>query len=218
MQTRVLGVVGGVVAAISCTDLPDIEPGACGNGVVEAGEDCDTFDQGAHVCRKDGERACRFVCSTDPELPGSPCPDGWGCGDDGTCRKASGSFAAWGETIEWPTRQIFVADFDGDLQDDVLTVADDVLVASFFDESGSIEAETVLFIDQARPAVGELSAEVSRSCRKARASSPSAWSTSSARSSSSSSTSARAAGRSRRSSSLSDRRDRRSRGRCPPAA
>ena len=52
-----------LIAQVSCADLPPIEPGQCGNGVVDPGEQCDTFataGQGT-VCGEpdDGELACQ---------------------------------------------------------------------------------------------------------------------------------------------------------------
>src|SRR4028119_2046392 len=78
----------------ACARLPELAVGACGNGVVEAGEDCDTFASEGLSCRARGElNACRFACSRQGGGPESACPAGWGCGvDDGICRAPSGTF------------------------------------------------------------------------------------------------------------------------------
>src|SRR5688572_13277854 len=81
------------VFAASCADLPPLEPGVCGNAVVDEDEDCDSLadpDLGPNtVCAAadDSTRACRYVCAQT-----TPCPIGWGCGPDGVCRYASGNY------------------------------------------------------------------------------------------------------------------------------
>ena len=75
------------LAAAGCADLEPMVAGECGNGVVEPerGEECDSFPEG--TCRPPGaEHECRLDCSE------TTCPDGYGCGLDGLCRKPSGKF------------------------------------------------------------------------------------------------------------------------------
>ncbi len=104
-----------VVIASACAELPVIERGTCGNFVLETGEDCDTPDAGSFACR-----SCRFDC-TD-----RPCPTGYGCGADFTCRKPTGAFNLSGPEIPVATLRLETADFDGDRRADVVaeTVAE----------------------------------------------------------------------------------------------
>src|SRR5579883_2961361 len=75
-----------------CADLPSLDAGVCGNGVIDPGEDCDTYPVGPGTsCRPPGDPVgqCRLDCT-----PGSghACPSGWGCGTDAVCREPNGSF------------------------------------------------------------------------------------------------------------------------------
>lgn len=83
-----------LLGASTCADLPYLEPGSCGDRVVEPeeGEDCDLLVDPSLgddlVCGPpDGSaQECRYVCD------GAECPVGWKCEDDGICRAPSGSF------------------------------------------------------------------------------------------------------------------------------
>src|SRR5262245_10700411 len=63
----------------SCSELPNLATGVCGNHVLEPGEECDQGDPscGAPV----SEHACRNVCPS-----GVTCPAGSFCGTDALCR------------------------------------------------------------------------------------------------------------------------------------
>lgn len=91
----------GAILIAGCTDLASISPGVCGNGVVEPelGEDCD----GASNCTA----ACRFSCDAM-----TACPDGFGCGYDGTCRAATGTFTAI--VHAFASSSMVINDVDGD--------------------------------------------------------------------------------------------------------
>jgi hypothetical protein len=66
-----------------CSELSSIEPNVCGNGVVEANEDCDSF---LGHCFE-----CSLVCTSDADCTelGGP---GFVCGLDALCHAPSGSF------------------------------------------------------------------------------------------------------------------------------
>ncbi|HEY5956537.1 MAG TPA: hypothetical protein VIV60_08295, partial [Polyangiaceae bacterium] len=77
-------------ASAACVDLPYVEPGVCGNGVTEPGEDCDSYAIAGQRCRAAGEaKECRYDCAI-PDAAATwskpQCPDGWSCGIDGICR------------------------------------------------------------------------------------------------------------------------------------
>ena len=80
-----------VIAALAgvggCQSLPDIEPGLCGNQVLDAGEDCDTNVEAGRACGTSDAAACRFVWAGTAE-----CPPGFAWGLDGICRNP---------TLEW---------------------------------------------------------------------------------------------------------------------
>ncbi len=81
-------------ALAACDDLPPAQEGVCGNQVVDPHEDCDTFAVGeGTLCRPPGsDGACRYACGAHGAPP--HCPEGMGCGVDGTCRAPAGTFVA----------------------------------------------------------------------------------------------------------------------------
>ena len=142
--------------AASCASLPEIQRGVCGNGVIEAGEDCDT--QPAGSCRKAGSAGeCRFDCSLDSNNERRACPEGYGCGSDSICRAPSGDFVvAAAKPSEEPTFVMSVADFDGDKRDDLLMVGLNGLGISFFDSKGTPAGQFRMPTAPTIPAVGQL--------------------------------------------------------------
>lgn len=149
---------------MGCRDLPDIPRGTCGNGVVEAGEDCDTFAPSGQTCRPAGATgACRLECSRSSPSPA--CPAGWGCGLDATCREPAGRFAAVGELVESGSKKLLVGDMDGDGRADIVAESpSDVLGRRthrihFFDDGGRL-AKTLLVPGQLAGAdVGDLTGD-----------------------------------------------------------
>jgi hypothetical protein len=102
-----------LAVAASCTDLPPIEPGVCGNRVLDADEDCDTFSEfgeGTSCGAPASAQACTYVCSAE-----AACPAGWGCGQDGRCRRPSGAHtAAPGSPWRFKVQDFAIGDVDGD--------------------------------------------------------------------------------------------------------
>ncbi|MFO0660298.1 MAG: VCBS repeat-containing protein [Polyangiaceae bacterium] len=108
-------------SVIGCANLPDVAAGICGNGIVEAGEDCDSHDVGSTRCRGASESfPCRLDCSTSASGVTSTCPTGYGCGTDSVCRAPTGSFESTGTTIEGGAEKLLSGDFDGDGRADIL--------------------------------------------------------------------------------------------------
>ncbi len=112
--------------AAACANLPEIEPGACGNGVVDPEEDCDTrVDPALGAAARCGSpslgaRACRLICETH-----AGCPPRWGCGAAGICLAPHGAEpdgwrVAAGSPWSLPAAALAVGDVDGDAIPDVL--------------------------------------------------------------------------------------------------
>lgn len=100
----------------ACANLPDVAADTCGNRVIEANEDCDTFDVGSAKCGAKGTpTACRLLCTSTAE-----CPAGWGCGTDGICRAPSGQFDTTFVPVPSGQARLQVGDFDGDGRKDLL--------------------------------------------------------------------------------------------------
>ena len=121
----------GLLAA--CAPLDPIEVDVCGNGIVEAGEDCDRYADPDHTAdaasphsavepqcgvATDPISACRYVCNE----AGPPCPDGWACGHDGLCRHAIGLWTdPLGTFLQVRPGPIHVVELDGDGRLDLLS-------------------------------------------------------------------------------------------------
>lgn len=126
MRLRPL-VLGVSVLLLDCAALEKLTPGACGNRVVDADEDCDQPNEddggaGARRCGQPEQGAtlrCHFVCTTTTD-----CPSGWGCSVDGICRAPSGTFSAAGDAFSAGVQTLFAGDFDGDGRKDILGTGD----------------------------------------------------------------------------------------------
>lgn len=140
-------------AALGCAELPDLPAGVCGNGVVEAGEACDSAD--ISCGQPDTDEACRKLCKVDDECGGGAAT----CGFDGVCRTASGSFALVNEVGTPGAAFADVADFDGDGVSDLVTFGSLQVRALYLEESGGVVSEATLPAMAAAPAVGNLTAD-----------------------------------------------------------
>jgi hypothetical protein len=97
-----------------CTKVPDLDPGNCGNRVVEDDEDCDGFASDGLACGDPGtSNQCFFTCTPGAAPPA--CPTDWQCGRDGRCRQPTGTFELESvTTLQFPTQELAVGDIDGD--------------------------------------------------------------------------------------------------------
>lgn len=140
------------IALVACATLPDIPAGQCGNGVIEAGEDCDTLgDPGGAACLGPGaDGACHFDCQS------APCPAGYGCGADGICRAASGTFTSERVTLDEGATTLQVADFDGDGADDLVTTGTRGISVRYFDGALGLAKSTTLDLPLVVPGIGQL--------------------------------------------------------------
>ena len=160
------GLVIALAATIlGCQDLPPIPAGACGNKIIDPGEDCDgsiptdvdLLDGEDVKCGDPGSvYACRFDCSA--ETVG--CPLEYACGADGICRKPSGEFELIDALPASPSH-VQVGDFDGDGLDDVITLDDDSgqIDVYFFESGGGVGRTFSVPSDGALPAIGHLAFE-----------------------------------------------------------
>ncbi len=104
---------------LGCADLGSISEGVCGNGIVEAGEDCDTPSSSCGAPTS-SSAACRFVCEAETD-----CPKGHHCGLDGICRTPTGAFAQIPSVASDGLSQVGKGDMDGDGLDDLISLAQD---------------------------------------------------------------------------------------------
>mgnify|MGYP005853878357 CR=1 FL=1 len=130
---------------VHCASLDALPAGTCGNGVVDANEDCDTFPASCGA-PSSGVTACRLTCA-----PGGPtCPDGWGCSVDGICRQPTGTFEAPNDPVSAGVETMIAGDFDGDGRADLLGsgprgAANAAKVRVHFFGDGAALADTVSF-------------------------------------------------------------------------
>ncbi|MBI5542652.1 MAG: VCBS repeat-containing protein, partial [Deltaproteobacteria bacterium] len=160
-----LGASGTLLLVLcACKDLPQLQAGVCGNGVIEQGEDCDSVASPGMRCLGAGEASpCRLTCRLPADAgPGaaSPrCPERWGCGLDGLCRQSAGDFVPTGSPIVAGAWSVAAGDFDGDGRRDLLTCGATGLIdkargrVHFFDSGGTLAATRVLSVPMISPVV-----------------------------------------------------------------
>lgn len=138
-------VLASAAALAGCADLPPLEPGVCGNGVIDRaeGEDCDSLADPSLgqslACGppEDVTHRCRYVCGGAFQ-----CPVGWGCGEDGICRYPSSRYEpAPGSPYRADAEALAVGDLDGDGIPDVVAFSESEIAARFGSENGGLSAE-----------------------------------------------------------------------------
>ncbi len=125
------------LVVVDCAPLEDVPAGACGNGVVETGEDCDLFVAHGMHCEPPGDQArqCRYTCA-DPESE-SACPPGWRCHpSEHVCHHGTGEFDQ-ASAPEEPLIQWAVGDIDGDGHADLVGTEDQATVVRYGDGGGA---------------------------------------------------------------------------------
>jgi hypothetical protein len=135
------------VGAYACARLPEIAPGECGNGVVDPGEDCDTFYAAdGPACRPRGSAGqCHFDCNRALEGWRTQCPAGWGCASDSVCRPPTGEFESLPENEVGTAASLVTGDFDGDGRADLASIeapdasGSTLLEFHYFDEQAELE-------------------------------------------------------------------------------
>jgi hypothetical protein len=143
---RAAAALSAALALLSaCRVLPDIPTFACGNGVVEAGEDCDAYGRDDTSCRPAGEPgACHFDCKQDAAGNANVCPQGFGCDATAVCRRVMGGYAEKEVIVPGVASSLMSGDFDGDGRADVLSLETPGAAGlarprvSFFDRDGAL--------------------------------------------------------------------------------
>ncbi|MDQ3336922.1 MAG: VCBS repeat-containing protein [Myxococcota bacterium] len=113
---------------IGCTDFDDVTRNTCGNGLLEAGEDCDSSDPS---CVR-----CAVSCAVDEDCP----TDAYACGVDGFCHAPNGELARPSPPVTFQADELRIADIDHDGRGDVLGVSRTSLVVRYGDAAGSLSA------------------------------------------------------------------------------
>ncbi|HEY4181998.1 MAG TPA: VCBS repeat-containing protein [Kofleriaceae bacterium] len=120
-------------ALTACTSFDSIDRNVCGNGIVEAGEDCDSSE--ASCVR------CAVSCQTAVDCPNAA----YTCGTDGLCAAPGGELDNRVVAGAFPVDDVTVTDIDRDGIGDVLGVSTTSLSIRFGDSNGRLErAQSVL--------------------------------------------------------------------------
>jgi hypothetical protein len=158
LRARCLAALLGLatLATQACATLGDVTP-SCGNGVVDANEDCDqqkNANKSGNACGQPGSAgACRFICSSS-----AACPAGFGCGTDGICRAAQPlEFdEAPDVAIEGRAASLVTTDFNGDGVDDLLAVTAGSVDQHLFSGDRTSTPGTTIVVTRGSPSVGVL--------------------------------------------------------------
>lgn len=149
--------LGFVVILLDCAALDRLPETTCGNGVIDATEDCDTFPNDPKDTTKarcgaptEGEFACHLRCGAQANGTTLACPDGWGCNVKGICREPTGTFQSALGAVSGGVNQLTVGDFDGDGRRDLIgfgprnTSNASRLRVHYFDDNGALTQVAVL--------------------------------------------------------------------------
>jgi hypothetical protein len=157
--------LAGISAPLGCEELREIPANRCGNTVIDAMEDCDTFvpelEPNAACGKPDPEsdRECRYICGKQEDGSEPECLEGYACGVDQICRRTTGSFDQVGEPFPGDVYQVQLADFDGDGRLDVLTTGANELRLRFFDGDMQLAAMETIPSFHAAPNIGQLTGD-----------------------------------------------------------
>ncbi len=150
----------------ACRELPDLRQRACGNGVVDPGEDCDMYAPAGQRCGRAGTPvACRFECSVSPDADTPVCPTGWQCGTDDICRAATGSFVPTATPIEAAVERVLLGDFQGTGRAAVLGLGSASSIGAayarlfFLQDDGTPVESALLGFPVVSPVLGDLSGD-----------------------------------------------------------
>ena len=130
-----------LVALAACTDLAPIDRDVCGNGLLEAGEDCDSNDPSCV--------SCAVTCNTDDQCPTSA----YRCGVDGLCHAAGGALGALHAAGAFQADELAVTDIDHDGFGDAFGVSRTSLLVRHGGADGELgQLDAILTPTQTGPA------------------------------------------------------------------
>jgi hypothetical protein len=127
MKLHLIAILLGVGA---CTDFPDVSRDVCGNGLLEAGEDCDSDD--ASCVR------CAVTCSAAVDCPTAD----YTCGVDGFCHAPGGLLAEPTAPVTFQADDVRITDIDRDGTGDVLGVSKTSIIVRHGDATGSLASSS----------------------------------------------------------------------------
>lgn len=130
-----------LLALTACTTFEPVARNTCGNGVLEAGEDCDSSDA---TCVH-----CAVTCAKSADCPS----DAYTCGVDGTCHAPGGALGPAVEAGQFFVDDMRITDIDHDGIGDVIGASRTSLVVRHGDPTASLSrSESQFTPSQAGPA------------------------------------------------------------------
>lgn len=134
------------VLASGCTSFESIDRGVCGNGLVEAGEDCDSTN--------DSCVRCAVVCDTSSDCPTAD----YACGVDGLCYAPGGALQDPVPGGSFQVGEFHITDVDHDGTGDILGLSRTSIAIRHGESDGRLsEIESLITPSQSGPpAVGDL--------------------------------------------------------------
>ena len=129
-----------------CTTFEPVERGVCGNGLVEANEDCDSNE--ASCVR------CAVLCAADADCPTAA----YACGTDGLCHAPSGALGAPVPAGPFQIDDLAITDIDRDGIGDAVGVSSTSIAIRYGDPAARLSrVQSVLTPPHASPpAFGDL--------------------------------------------------------------
>src|SRR3569623_1697794 len=132
---------GLLLGLTACTTFEPVARDTCGNGVLEAGEDCDSSDA---TCVH-----CAVTCSKPADCP----TDAYTCGVDGVCHAPAGALGTPIEARSFPVDDYQITDVDHDRIGDVVGVSRTSLIVRHGDVGASLSrTDTQVTPSQTGPA------------------------------------------------------------------
>lgn len=130
-----------VVMLSACTSFEELDRGVCGNGLIEAGEDCDSS---ADSCVR-----CAVVCGAAADCPTAD----YTCGVDGLCHAPGGGLAKPVAAGTFQVNDLQITDVDHDAIGDVVGSSRTSIVVRHGAPTGAlIEVDSLVTPSQTGPA------------------------------------------------------------------
>lgn len=135
-----------VFTSAACTSFDTLDRSVCGNGLIEAGEDCDSND--ASCVR------CAVSCDAPTDCPNAA----YSCGADGLCHAPGGTLAPPASAGPFQVNEFAITDLGGDGTGDVVGLSRTSIVVRDGDPSGFLSRGVSLVtpFQTGRPAFGDL--------------------------------------------------------------
>ncbi|EYF02089.1 hypothetical protein [Chondromyces apiculatus] len=143
--------VGLGLLGASCAELEEVEPGVCGNRVLDPDEACDGEDGTGFACHEGGPDACRYECKE------GSCPPGYSCDlEVQVCRAPSGQFMTSQRIASGAALRLLAADMDNDGAEDIVSVGEASVAVHYLGSEGQYLSTVEVSTSPLLPALSDL--------------------------------------------------------------